>query len=116
MGLFRHTAYRFCLRTPKARPGETMARMPGSEPGWLRRAEHAEFDKVLQRALADDDILLYDAFGKPILKDSDLCTAGEEAWRRSAHEFLDDLLDGLPHDEVPRSEEALVNVLKRFVH
>ena len=85
--------------------------MMGSDPSWLRRAERAEFSKMLRERLSSEDILLYDAAGNPIPKGSDLWAAGQAAWRRRAHELLDHLLNKMPATTMP-APEKLIEALK----
>jgi hypothetical protein len=75
-----------------------------SNSDWLRRAQRAEFEKLLRQALSAQDVLLYDASGKAIRKDSDLFIIGNIEARRYAHQFLDDVLDKLPLHSSASSE------------
>lgn len=91
-------------------------RVAGSDPDWLRRAERAEFRRLLHEALTSEDVLLYDATGKPIIKGSNLWSAGAAECRRRAHHFLGDLLDRLPFGKIPTSPEELTEALKNLSH
>ena len=80
----------------------------------LHRAEEAEFHAVLRSALekvTTEDVLLYNAEGRPILKGSDEWNVGEVEWRRLCHQLLNDVLDQLPPDRIPTSEEELIQLL-----
>src|SRR5229473_4226149 len=72
----------------------------------------AKFRRLLYDALTSEDVLLYDATGKPIRRGSDLWIDSQAEWRRSAHQLLDSLLDRLPSDNLSTSPEELVQVFK----
>jgi tetratricopeptide (TPR) repeat protein len=88
--------------------------MPISD--WTREGpasrSSAEFYRLIEAALPAEDILLYDAAGRPIVKDSPERSAAEAELRRRFHELLDDWLDGLPADE-PASAEQLAEHLAK---
>jgi WD40 repeat protein len=88
--------------------------MANSDSDWLRRAERAECARLLSRALSAEDVLLYDASGKPIRKTSDLFVLGEIEARRHAHQFLDELLRKLPPEKIPTSPEELLDALRKL--
>jgi hypothetical protein len=88
--------------------------MESLDPGSIRHSELANFKRLLRDALSAEEILLYDAAGRPIRRssESELWTDGQAAWRRLAHEILDQLLNEIPADKIPNSPEDLVEILK----
>ena len=77
----------------------------------LHRSERAELSRMLRERLSAEEILLYDAAGNPILKGSDLWTAGQAECRRQAHILLDHLLDQVLPSAL-LSAEKLTEALK----
>src|SRR5438093_669160 len=88
--------------------------MPESPADWLRNEEHSKFRNRLLKALSRGHVLLHDASGKPVLKNSDLWVAAEVEWQRATQRFLDELLRTLQLQQAPPSPEELITALRNL--
>ena len=70
---------------------------------------------LLDESLSSEEVLLYDAFGKPILKNSGLWAVADAEWRQAAHQFFDLALERIPLGNLPNSKEELEERLREEI-
>jgi hypothetical protein len=80
--------------------------MPSGRPELIRQAT-----SLLVQAVQDEDVVLLDAFGRPITKDSSTYSAAHEGARERIHELLNDLLDQLATQATGESAEDIATAL-----
>ena len=88
--------------------------MQGSDPRPSDHPGQNEIRKLLAEVLARDYVLLYDATGKPVLKNSDLWRAAEPEWRAATQRLIEQFLHTVQLQSRPSPDE-LVAALKTFV-
>ncbi len=73
----------------------------------IQRERLSHGKTLARKVLASEHPMLYDHAGRPIPSDSELWRTADTEWRRKADHVVDDLLEKLPFENFPTSEEEL---------